>query len=181
LVKKGARASRTSEISVNRKGTMNKQTRNAVLLAVANLAITGLVIGCGESVPQKSAQGGVLSGTETERNRYANRRNPLLAGNAQQEVTASSSTPAALSTATPRALTTAPAPAPAPAGPAPTDATAAPPPPAAGTTGTTPPAPAPAPRASETGGTNPRGGVTNGNVPGGPERTTGGGAGGGQP
>ena len=158
---------------------MNKQTRTAVVLAVANLAIAALVIGCGESVPQKSAQGGILSGTETERNQYANRRNPLLAGNAQQEVTASSSTPAALSGATPRPLTTAPAPAPAPAGSAATE-TPAPPPPGAGTTGTTP-APAPAPRASETGGTNPRGGVTNGTVPGGPERTTGGGTGGGQP
>ena len=89
---------------------MNKHTRNAVILAVANLAITAFVIGCGESVPQRSAQGGVLSGTETERNRYANKRNPLLAGNAQEEVRSASATPSALTTAAPRTLTTAPAP-----------------------------------------------------------------------
>ena len=77
---------------------MNK----SALLTVANLALAALIVGCGESVPQKSARGGILAGTQVERQRYVTKRNPILAGNGPQEVGQQSS--ASLTPMTPREL-----------------------------------------------------------------------------
>jgi len=151
---------------------MNKPARNTVFLMLANVALGALVLGCSESVPQRSAEGGILSGTDVERNRYASRKNPLLAGNAPQEVQASASSSPLLnppSAPTPRSTTGPTGSSASPAAPA--GSTAAPPPSPAEGAGTTA---APEGKASESGGSNPPGGVTSGTVPGGPETTTGG-------
>jgi hypothetical protein len=63
--------------------------RNIILLAAVNVTLAGLLAGCA-SVPQKSARGGVLSGTEVERQRYSVKRDPMLAGNGPQDVGQSS-------------------------------------------------------------------------------------------
>src|SRR5437016_4006370 len=62
--------------------------RKSIVVAVANVALTGLVWGCGESVPQRSAIGGVMAGTEIERQRLAARKSPLMAGNGNAQVVA---------------------------------------------------------------------------------------------
>lgn len=64
--------------------------RNSILMAVSGALLGALLLGC-DSVPQKSAQGGVLSGTEVERQRYNVRQTPVLAGNGPQEVVGQSS------------------------------------------------------------------------------------------
>jgi hypothetical protein len=116
---------------------MIKSPIRTILLAAVNVALAAVVVGCGESVPQRSAQGGVLSGTHTERQRYANRRNPLLAGNAPEEVGQSSAAPSTLAPTTPREPRTAGAPTATPAA-----GSSAPTPDAGATEGTTPAAPA---------------------------------------
>ena len=160
--------------------------KSFVFVAAANIALGTLVLGCGgHSVPQRSAEGGILSGTNVERQKYAQRRNPLLTGNAPEEVSA---TPRAdsplLSPPTPRSSTPAGPASPAGAAdaPAPPDATTPAPdttgpaaPPAGGTgTGTDTGTTTPPPGASESGGTNPPGGTTSGTVTGGAEPPAGG-------
>jgi len=108
--------------------------RTSILLAVTNVALAALVIGCGESVPQKSARGGVLSGTEIERQRFAAKRNPILAGNGIESVGQSAAAPSTVAPATPRDVR------PPSAGPATL--------PAATPSATTPPPTGPAPTAN---------------------------------
>jgi hypothetical protein len=148
---------------------MTKSSTKAVLLAAVNIALAAVLVGCEESVPQRSAQGGVLSGTHTERQRYANRRNPLIAGNSPQEVGQSAAAPSTLAPATPREPRTAGAPTAAPATPA--AGATAPAEPTEPATTTPPATPTPRTGASESGGTNPPGGVTSGTITGGSETT----------
>ncbi len=63
--------------------------RNLILFSTATITFAAVLSGCA-SVPQRSARGGVLSGTEVERQRYSVRKDPALAGNGQQEVGQSS-------------------------------------------------------------------------------------------
>ena len=77
------------------------------------IALAALICGCGESVPQRSAQGGIMSGTEVERQRYSAHKNPVLAGNGQQEVVQSSVAPSTVAPLAPRPRTTGPTTAPA--------------------------------------------------------------------
>jgi hypothetical protein len=64
--------------------------RSFILLSAATVTVAAILSGCA-SVPQRSARGGILSGTEVERQRYAVKKDPALAGNGQQEVGQSSS------------------------------------------------------------------------------------------
>jgi hypothetical protein len=70
--------------------------RKTIIVTVVSAGMAALVVGCGESIPQKTLEGGIMSGTEVEQQQYAQHQNPILAGNGPQTVgpTAASMAPA---------------------------------------------------------------------------------------
>ncbi len=94
--------------------------RKTIVLAAVNMSLAVLVLGCGESLPQKSLQGGIMSGTEVQRQRYSTKQDPILAGNGPQMVgpTAAVANPQPATPMTPMPMNHA-----SPTGPAPSPAT----------------------------------------------------------